>query len=233
MSNRRPPLARWAQAALSWLGHDCPLCGARGGPELLCLACSRSLPALPECCPRCALPAPGGTLCGSCLADPPRFDATTALWLYEFPCDRLVQALKYRARLELASFFAQAMASRPLPAADLVVPMPLHPDRLAHRGFNQALEIARALAPRRGLTLEPRGARRIRNTIPQTELPYDERTKNIRGAFAARLDFSGKAVAVVDDVMTTGATLNELAGVLKAAGAASVHNLVIARSVRR
>lgn len=231
MSNRRPPLARWAQAALSWLGHDCPLCGARGGPELLCLACSRSLPALPECCPRCALPAPGGTLCGSCLADPPRFDATTALWLYEFPCDRLVQALKYRARLELASFFAQAMASRPLPAADLVVPMPLHPDRLAHRGFNQALEIARALAPRRGLTLEPRGARRIRNTIPQTELPYDERTKNIRGAFAARLDFSGKAVAVVDDVMTTGATADECARVLRAAGAQRIDVLTLARVV--
>src|SRR5882672_5202128 len=197
MSNRRPRLARCALAALGWIGHDCPLCGARGGPELLCLACSTSLPALPASCPRCALPAPGGTPCGSCLADPPCFDATTALWLYEFPCDRLVQALKYRARLELASFFAQALALRT------------------------------------GLTLEPRGARRIRNTIPQTELPYDERSKNIRGAFAARLDFSGKAVAVVDDVMTTGATLNELAGVLKAAGAASVHNLVIARSLRR
>jgi ComF family protein len=144
-----------------------------------------------------------------------------------------VQALKYGARLELASFFAQALASRPLPSVDLVVPMPLHPDRLARRGFNQALEIARALALRRGLTLEPRGARRIRNTIPQTELPYDERSRNIRGAFAARLALSGKAVAVVDDVMTTGATLNELAAVLKAAGAASVHNLVIARSVRR
>lgn len=172
-------------------------------------------------------------MCGECLTSPPHFDGTLALWLYEFPCDRLVQALKYRARLALAPFFARSFAARPLPVVDLVVPMPLHPDRLAQRGFNQAVEIARSLAKRSRLVLPPRGARRVRDTTAQAELPYEERAKNVRRAFACDLDLSGKSIAVVDDVMTTGATLNELARVLKRAGAARVENLVIARSVLR
>jgi ComF family protein len=188
---------------------------------------------MPEHCPRCALPSPGGSVCGSCLASPPHFDETAALWLYEFPCDRLVQALKYRAWLGLAPFFAQRLACRLAPAVDLLLPMPLHPDRLAERGFNQALEIARSLVGLSGRVLEPRGAQRVLNTLPQTDLPYEERARNIRGAFATQIDLSGRTVAVVDDVMTTGATLNELAMVLKRAGAARVHNLVIARAVLR
>ena len=233
VSNRDHSLARRALAALDCLGHDCALCGARCGPELLCEACAASLPELPEHCPRCALPSPQGSLCGSCLAAPPHFDETTALWLYEFPCDRLVQALKYRAWLGLASFFAQRLALRAPRAADLLVPMPLHPERLAQRGFNQALEIARSLAARTGAALEARAARRVQNTVPQTELPYEERAKNIHGAFAGRVDLHGKTVAVVDDVMTTGATVNELARVLKHAGADRVHILVVARAVLR
>lgn len=233
MSNRERWLARGARVALDCLGHDCALCGARCGRGPLCDGCVAGLPALPEHCPRCALPSPGGSVCGSCLADPPHFDGTTALWLYEFPCDRLVQALKYRAWLGLAPFFAQQLASRASRAADLLVPMPLHPGRLAQRGFNQALEIARGLAARTGMDLASRAAGRIHDTVPQTELPYEERARNIRGAFASRVDLSGRTVAVVDDVMTTGATLNELALVLKRAGAASVRNLVIARAVLR
>lgn len=233
MSNDARLLDRCVAAGLKWFGEDCLLCGARSGPELLCADCAADLPALPEHCPRCALPSPLGSVCGTCLASPPHFDGTTALWLYEFPCDRLVQALKYRARLALASFFARSLASRPLPGADLLIPMPLHPDRLAQRGFNQAVEIARGLAKRTGLAVRLRGARRVKHTAPQAELPYEERARNVRGAFACDLDLAGKCVAVVDDVMTTGATLNELARVLKRAGAARVENLVIARSVRR
>jgi ComF family protein len=233
MSNRDPWLLRCALAGMNRLGQDCALCGAGSGPQILCEACAASLPTLPEHCPRCALPAPRGAVCGTCLANPPHFDATSALWLYEFPCDRLVQALKYRAWLGLAPFFAQRLASLALGGTDLLIAMPLHPDRLAQRGFNQALEVARRLARHGGLALEPRGATRILNTPPQTELPYEERAKNIQGAFACRLDLSGKTVAVVDDVMTTGATLNELARILKKAGATAVRNLVIARSVLR
>jgi ComF family protein len=155
------------------------------------------------------------------------------LWRYEFPCDRLVQALKYRARLVLAGFFARSLASQPMPEVDLIVPMPLHPKRLAERGFNQALEIARGVAQHLGRPIEPRGVLRVKDTLPQTELPYEERAKNVRGAFLCKLDLSGASVAVVDDVMTTGATLNELARALKRAGATSVVNFVIARTVLR
>jgi ComF family protein len=231
MSTLDVPYSRWALAGLSWFGGDCVLCGGRSTSDVLCDACVAGLPELPEHCPRCSLPSPGGSTCGACLADPPHFDATLAGWLYEFPCDRLVQALKYRAWLALAPFFARRLGSRPLPHVDLLVPMPLHPRRLAQRGFNQAAEIARCLRRRTGAALAPRAARRIRDTAAQTDLPYAERAKNIRAAFACELDLSGKSVAVVDDVMTTGATLNELARELKRAGAARVENWVVARSV--
>jgi ComF family protein len=171
--------------------------------------------------------------CGSCLSNPPHFERTTALWLYEFPCDRLVQAFKYRAWLALAPFFARGLASRLLHTADVLVPMPLHPERLAQRGFNQSAEIAKSLAKRTGVALALRGVQRVKDTPPQAELPYEERAGNVRGAFGCALDLSGKCVAVVDDVMTTGATLNELASVLKRAGAAGVENLVVARAVLR
>ncbi len=222
----------------AWAGQDCLLCGAEGGPELLCPACIAELPALPESCPRCALPSPAAAVCGSCLNRPPHFDATLALWRYEFPCDGLVQALKYRARLALAGFFARSLSSRQMPEVDLIVPMPLHPTRLAERGFNQALEIARGLARNRGRAIEPRaieprGVLRVKDTPPQTELPYEERAKNVRGAFLCKLDLSGASVAVLDDVMTTGATLNELARALRRAGATRVENFVIARTVPR
>jgi len=226
-------LSTLSRNLLAWTGGDCLLCGEESGPELLCAACAAELPALAEHCPQCALPSPAGAVCGSCLDRPPHYDRTLALWRYEFPCDRLVQALKYRARLALAGFFARSLASRPLPEVDLIVPMPLHPKRLAERGFNQALEIARGLARRLGRPIEPRGALRVKDTPPQTRLPYEERAKNVRGAFLCKLDLSGASVAVVDDVMTTGATLNELARALKRAGATKVENFVIARTVPR
>jgi ComF family protein len=228
-----PLLNRCARNAHAWAGEDCLLCGAQTGSEPLCTACVGELPALAESCPRCALPSPAAAMCGTCLNRPPHFDATLALWRYEFPCDRLVQALKYRAQLALAGFFARSLASRPLPEFDVVLPMPLHPRRLAERGFNQALEIARGLARNLGRPIEPRGVLRVKNTPPQAELPYEERAKNVRGAFLCKLDLSGVSVAVLDDVMTTGATLNELARALKRAGATRVENFVIARTVLR
>lgn len=222
-----------ARNVRAWIGQSCLLCEAESGAELLCPACAAELPVLPEPCPRCALASPAGAVCGSCLTHPPHFDGTVALWRYEFPCDRLLQALKYRARLALAGYFARSLVSRALPGVDLVVPMPLHSRRLAERGFNQALEIARGVARHLGVKIGPRVVLRVRDTAPQTGLPYEERAKNVRGAFQCDLDLAGASVAVVDDVMTTGATLNEVARVLKRAGARRVENLVIARTVPR
>jgi ComF family protein len=176
------------------------------------------------------MPSSLGEICGTCLRHPPQFDMTVAAWRYVYPVDRLVQALKFHGRLALASFFADVLASL-VQRADVVIPMPLHRSRLTERGFNQAAEIARHLAGRLGTGLAYQGASRIRRTLPQADLPLRERSRNVRGAFACALDLTGARVAVVDDVMTTGATLGELAMVLKRAGAARVENWVVARTL--
>jgi len=208
------------------LAQDCFLCGGVSGDELLCTGCRDDLPLLQEACPQCALPSPRGEICGACLSKPPRFDRTVAVWRYDPPCDRLIHALKYRARLPLA-----ALAARAPDPVDLVVPMPLHRRRLAERGFNHAVEIARPLSRQLQVPLAPSGVARLRHTAPQMRLPYPERSANVRGAFGCELDLRGLRVAVIDDVMTTGATLNELAQVLKRAGAVRVENWIVARTL--
>jgi ComF family protein len=212
------------------LAQDCVLCAAASGDALFCPGCERDLPALGEACPRCAGPSPGGAICGACLRDPPSFDATVAVWRYEFPVDRLVLALKYGGRLALARAFGDALAARTADQrADALVPMPLAPLRLRSRGFNQAMEIARRRARDTGLRVDPGLVARIRDTPPQTGLPHDARAANVRGAFACTGAVAGMSIAIVDDVMTTGASLEELARTLKRAGAARVENWVVAR----
>ncbi len=130
----------------------------------------------------------------------------------------------------MARGLARGLAALTLPRADRIIPVPLHPARLRERGFNQSLEIARWLSRYTGTPCTSRGARRTRNTAPQTGLSVEDRTANSRGAFACELDLCGETVAVLDDVMTTGATVNELAKVLKAAGAARVEIIVVART---
>jgi ComF family protein len=213
--------------------QDCLLCGSPSGETLLCAACSDELPRLPgDICPVCAEAAPGGAICGSCLKTPPQFDATVAAFRYAYPADKLVQALKYRWRIATADFFARAMLAGPRPEGDLMVPLPLHRTRLAERGFNQSVEIARPLARALKLPLELDGCIRSRDTTPQASLPWKARKKNIRGAFECGVGLTGKSVIVVDDVMTTGATLDEFARTLKAHGATRVTNWVAVRTIR-
>ena len=219
--------ARGIRAALP---QDCLLCGAASDDAPLCGPCRDELPALPQACPVCAMPSSLGEICGTCLRHPPQFDITVAAWRYAYPVDRLVQALKFHGRLALASLFADVLASL-VKRVDVVVPMPLHPARLTERGFNQAAEIARHLTGKLGTGFALQGASRIRRTLPQTNLPLAERARNVRGAFACTLDLTGARIAVVDDVMTTGATLGELAKVLKRSGAARVENWVVARTL--
>ncbi|WP_230976323.1 ComF family protein [Pseudothauera nasutitermitis] len=214
------------------LPQDCFVCGAPARAEALCPACRDELPAQgPSVCPCCALPSPSGALCGECQCSPPDFDATHALYRYAFPVDRMVQGLKYHRRLALARFFAGRLVDGYPPfEADLLLPMPLHARRLAERGFNQAVEIARPLARAWRLPLDVNGVRRVRDLPAQAGLSRAARTANLRKAFACRRDLAGMRVLVVDDVMTTGASLRELARVLKAHGAARVENLVVART---
>jgi ComF family protein len=215
------------------LPQDCLLCGSGPSTALLCPACQASLPGLAEArCPKCAEAAPGGAVCGTCLKQPPHFDATFAAFRYGFPVDKLVQALKYRHRLAVAEFLAAAMLQSDRPAGDLLVPLPLSAPRLRERGFNQAVEIARLLARTLRLPLQLDGCTRSRDTVPQATLPWKERRKNVRHAFECKVDLDGKSVIVVDDVMTTGATLDEFARTLKNHGALCVTAWVAARALR-
>jgi ComF family protein len=187
-------------------------------------------------CPVCALrlPAAGGdSRCGSCLRTPPRFDATVALADYAPPVDRMLVALKFGARLPLADAFGRLLAGAAghlLRDAGAIVPVPLAFERQAERGFNQAQEIARRVALDSGRPLRTDILLRTRHTSAQMDLSLAERRRNVRGAFVARGDLAGLRLAVVDDVMTTGATLDEAAAALKRAGAAHVANLVVART---
>ena len=222
------------RCAATLLPQDCFLCAAPSSDCLLCPACAASLPRLTaERCPVCALPAPASGICGACLKHAPHFDATQAVFRYEFPVDSLIQSLKYAHRLASADFLGKALAqiSGPLHPA-LIIPVPLSAKRLAQRGFNQALEIARPLARALDVPLEIAHVHRRRDTAPQASLPWKERTKNIRHAFECEIDLTGKTVLLVDDVMTTGATLDELARTLKAHGAARVENRVLARALK-
>jgi len=212
-------------------GGSCFLCRGKAD-ALLCAECDADLPRLgPERCPRCALASPAGALCGRCLAQAPAYDATRAALAYRFPADALVQALKFRGELALAPFLGELLA-RCVAAMDVdyVVPVPLSGERLRSRGYNQALEIARRVARSAGVQLAPELCERTRDTPAQTDLPLAQRSKNVRGAFRCPRLLAGARIAVLDDVMTTGATLEEVAATLKRAGAARVVNWVVART---
>jgi len=219
-------------------GGTCVLCRGAADPAreegLLCAACDADLPrADGALCPRCALPSPDGALCGRCLSQPPAYDATVAALEYRFPADVLVHALKFRGELALAAPLGRLLGARVARAGervDFVLPVPLSAARLRARGYNQSLEIGRHAARALGAPLAAHACERSRDTPPQSALHWDERAKNVRGAFRCTVPLQGAAIAVVDDVMTTGATLEEIAAALKRAGAARVVNWVLART---
>jgi len=211
--------------------QSCQLCGADGAAPI-CPPCLDDLPWLPlERCAVCAVPITLGHVCGACLNRPPRFESVEALLAYRFPVDALICAYKYGRRLALGRVMGEWLGRQVARDVDVIVPMPLSDQRLAERGFNQALEIARAAAAASGVPLLARACRKVADTPPQAALPWKERAKNVRRAFVCDADVEDLRVAVVDDVLTTGATLNELARVLLKAGATAVRGWVVARTL--
>ena len=216
------------------LPQQCVLCATPGLTQALCAECYSCLPWLDAVhCPQCALPTDEGRLCGACLADRPRYDRVSAAFAYAWPLAPLIQRYKYGGNLALAPLFAHALTSKLATSADLIIPMPLAPARLRARGFNQALEIARVVSRLTRVALATDACRRVRDNTPQASLPWNERAKNVRGAFVCDADLSGLSVAVIDDVMTTGATLNELARNLRQAGAIEIQGWMVARALPR
>ncbi|MBI5889660.1 MAG: ComF family protein [Nitrosomonadales bacterium] len=214
--------------------QPCLLCGARSYDGICCAACDAGLPRLsaPHC-PICALPAPEGNVCGACLKHPPPFDHTVAAYRYAFPVDKLIQSLKFRDRLILVNYLGNALMKQVTARPDCLIALPLHPARLRERGFNQSLLLAACISRGLNIPLLGNACERVRNTPPQSSLPWKERDKNMRQAFACKpdADVRGKHVAIVDDVMTTGASIGELARALKQAGAREVSAWVVARTL--
>ena len=202
----------------------------------LCRACLEDLPWHPiSSCPQCGLDSIG-IVCGSCLNSPPDFDTTHAIFLYQFPIDAMMQRYKYGNSLNIGDSFGRFLSEKinseyHSKNIDLIIPMPMHPARIKQRGFNQALEIAKVLTKNQPEKLDYKIVIRQKLTPPQASLPLKERVKNIKGAFKVGGDLSGNRIAIVDDVMTSGASLNELAKTLKKAGAAHVECWVIARTL--
>ncbi len=223
--------------AHAWLrAPSCTLCGVRVARALdFCGECEGSLPRLIHYCSRCAAPlAEAGEqlVCGACQQRPPKYVAVLAPFHYAPPIDRLIQGAKYGGRLDwlelLGRRLARHVAAR-AGAVDAVIAVPLHRSRLRSRGYNQSLELARPLVRQLALPLVA-GIARVRATPPQAQLPAAERRRSVRHAFVAKRDFSGLRLALVDDVMTSGATVEAVTRCLLKAGAASVEVWVVART---
>lgn len=217
------------------VGTVCALCGGEAQLSCgLCRGCRDDLPWGGRRCRRCALPLIGADLCGPCQRRPPPFHRVLAPFVYRAPVDALILGAKYHQRLSdarsLGVLLADYVANTEHDLPRVVIPVPLHVHRLCERGYNQALEIARPVARSLGLKLDPGCCVRTRATAQQTRLGGRARRRNVKGAFAAIRVPQCAHVAIVDDVMTTGGTVAEMAAVLTRAGVARVDIWVCARA---
>ncbi|WP_260292735.1 ComF family protein [Sedimenticola hydrogenitrophicus] len=220
---------------LSLLYPDhCRLCDApaRAG---LCAGCREELPYNAQGCRRCGLPLTLGRelVCGHCLQHPPAVDRSLIPFLYAAPIDRLIGQFKFSGRLAQGRLLSRLLGDhleRQATLPELLIPVPLHPSRLRQRGYNQALELARPLGRRFAIPLDHQSCSRIRHTRPQHALNKHQRRQNIRGAFQVSQPITARHVALVDDVVTTSNTVNELARQLKRAGVARVDVWAVART---
>ena len=231
----------------NWLNFNqinrCLLClgSAAGIAECICPACLDDLPWLGTACRQCALPlAEADRLCDQCLHSPPAFSQVVAPFLYRFPLDSVIPAFKYQHKLTYGRLMARLLLQavehhyreqdQALP--DLLLPLPLHRARQAQRGYNQALELARPIARQLAIPLDRRNLLRRRATTSQQGLNAEQRRHNLQDAFICRYpeQLRGKHLALLDDVVTTGTTVDEASRTLLGAGAASVSVWCIART---
>ena len=223
-------LLRWGSRCL--LAPRCLVCAGPGSDALdLCRWCRAELPWNEPACPRCALPLVAGADCPRCLAEPPPFTRAHAAFRYEFPVDRLLPRFKFHADLAAGALLGTLLqwSLDPGQWPQALLPVPLHRSRLRRRGYDQALELGKALARETRLPLLARRLQRVRRTQAQTELGASARRRNVAGAFALAPGPPLPAhVALVDDVLTTGATAGECAHLLLDAGVARVDLWVVA-----
>ncbi len=249
-----PRIEKHASFRLFWDGlrdllfpRSCVFCGQsrKGAGPCLCVACRESLHFIePPHCERCGYPAEidyevpaGNFICGRCRVEPPAFDRARSVAIYESAFKGLVRFYKYQGqtgaldeiRPLLEKYFAGELQNY---TGFTVVPVPLHVDKLRERQFDQACLLAREVSNLLGVPIDPAVLKRVRPTPSQTRKTRNERMENVRGAFAVRNpeEIAGRSLLIVDDVMTTGATVNEVAKVLKRAGADRVEVFTLARA---
>lgn len=214
----------------------CVLCGRPGdGGMDLCQGCRDELPFNHRCCLRCGIPLEiSGTVCGPCNRRPPPFIRSHIPFRYEAPLNYLLRQLKFHQKLHLApllgGMIAATISGRDEPLPQCLLPVPLHPGRLQERGYNQSLELARPLSRLLDIPIEHRLCSRERATLAQTSLQGAERRRNLRGAFLVAKGKLPRHVAIVDDVVTTGTTVLELASTLRKAGVEEVEVWACARA---
>ncbi|WP_273428725.1 ComF family protein [Chitinibacter tainanensis] len=221
----------------NFIPQQCLLCRSLhlGGAHACCPACQAQLPRWEQTssCPRCARPATAGELCGQCQRHPPAFTRSYALYLYTSPIKELIQAAKFAGQWQhLRSLMPLSLPvwQHELNCIDALIPLPLHPQRLRERGFNQTMELTLGLASQLQLPIHAHALSRQRDTEHQARLSARARWKNVRRAFAAHGNLTGQRVLLIDDVMTSGASLHEASRTLLAAGASEVWTLVLART---
>ena len=223
------------------LPQNCVLCGLPSGSAPVCSDCAATFPSLSSpACPRCALPlsASFSPECPDCRHHRPGFNSAIAVWSYGFPIDTLIRDFKYGHHLYLANFFGRHLAVtleahwqvHPDNIPDLILPLPLHPNRLKSRGFNQAAEITRQTARQLNLPWAHDRLLRLHDTASQAGLRRDARWANLRGAFACPTPVTDLKILLIDDVLTTGASLSACADVLRHAGARQIDVAVLART---
>lgn len=231
------------ESILDWiLPARCLLCSyPTQNSYPLCPACRKDLPILPHSCEQCAqflrFISIDNKKCGNCLTHPPAFQRTYAMFPYQPPIKPWIRQLKFHQQLSYANALGRLMAERiqaqwyrqkPLP--DLIIPVPLHDQRMRERGFNQALEIARPISRLLNIPLDYQSVMRKHATIPQTFLPARQRKQNLHQAFSSNKYYYGMHIALIDDVVTTGVTIRECAQLLKNQGSARIEIWCCARN---
>jgi len=192
------------------------------------------LPRLGPACPRCAQPVAQAKLCGQCQHSPPQQDISLSLFRYQQPITQLIADFKYHQRLNLCTFFAdqisQQLIDKKLP--DLLIPIPLHPNRLAQRGYNQSLILAKVLSKKLSIPISNEHLIRVIDTQSQSSLAYKQRKNNIEHAFKLINNNLPAHIALIDDVLTTGHTANTASLLLRKSGVETIELWTIARTLR-
>lgn len=224
------------------LPHHCICCNCASHTSIdLCSICAKSLPYLHSDCHLCATPLneTTGAICGKCLQYPPTYDRVIAIFAYDLPINKMISDIKFHQKLNIAHVLSQIMAKKILmqyenkPLPQCLIPIPLHNKRLAERGYNQSLEIARNISKSLRIPINKTACQRVLNTKPQMNLSHEDRKRNLRNAFAIRQKLPYQHIALIDDVFTTGSTVNELTKVIKQSGVEQVDIWCCAKSLRK